>query len=88
MPGILKQNMILTLQEAWKNKDNDLHLNNYKEVLILASIIEKETSLEEEKPKNAGHLLRIQRILCYNVKITEQLKTRLVNEHGMIREIE
>jgi len=45
----MKKRMKSTLIEAWKNRDKDLDLNNYNDVLILASIIEKETSLNYEK---------------------------------------
>ena len=45
----MKKRMQSTLIEAWKNRDKDLNLNNYNDVLILASIIEKETSLNYEK---------------------------------------
>ena len=45
----MKKRMELTLLDAWKNRDKDLDLKNYKDVLILASIVEKETSLNYEK---------------------------------------
>ena len=45
----MKKRMQSTLIEAWQNRDKDLNLNNYNDVLILASIIEKETSLNYEK---------------------------------------
>ena len=49
----MKKRMQSTLIEAWKNRDKDLDINNYNDVLILASIIEKETSLNSEKSKIA-----------------------------------
>ena len=49
----MKKRMKSTLIEAWKNRDKDLDLNNYNDVLILASIIEKETSLNYEKSRIA-----------------------------------
>jgi len=45
----MKKRMKSTLIEAWQTRDKDLDLNNYNDVLILASIIEKETSLNYEK---------------------------------------
>ena len=45
----MKKRMQSTLVEAWQTRDKDLDLNNYNDVLILASIIEKETSLNYEK---------------------------------------
>ena len=49
----MKKRMQSTLIEAWKNRDKDLDINNHKDVVILASIIEKETSLNSEKSKIA-----------------------------------
>ena len=46
----MKKRMNLSLINAWKNRDKDLDLNNYNDVLILASLVEKETSLSYEKP--------------------------------------
>jgi len=46
----MKKRMSLSLTNAWKNRDKDLDLNNYNDVLILASLVEKETSLSYEKP--------------------------------------
>ena len=49
----MKKKMISTLINAWENRDKDLGLNNYDDVLTLASLIEKETSLSYEKSKIA-----------------------------------
>lgn len=49
----MKKKMNLALINAWENRDKDLNLNNYNDALILASLIEKETSLSYEKPKIA-----------------------------------
>ena len=49
----MKKRMQSTLIEAWKNRDKDLDINNHKDVVILASIIEKESSLNSEKSKIA-----------------------------------
>ena len=38
------------LDDSWRNKNRNVKLKNYRDVLILASIVEKETSLKEEKP--------------------------------------
>lgn len=43
-----------TVQEAWENRDPTVPLASPDELLVLASIIEKETSLDEERGKVAG----------------------------------
>jgi len=47
-----------TLEQAWNSRDLDLPLDSPYEMLILASIIEKETSLDEERPLVAGVFVR------------------------------
>ena len=42
------------LEEAWANRAPGLPLENPRELLILASIVEKETGKAEERPKVAG----------------------------------
>ena len=42
------------LQDAWSGKDNDLLLKSPYELLILASIIEKEAVVSHEKPRISG----------------------------------
>ncbi len=42
------------LEAEWANRDPDLPLRNPYEALILASIVEKETALPEERPLIAG----------------------------------
>ncbi len=46
------------LADAWKNRDENLPLKSPYELLILASIVEKETALAEEKPEVAGVFVR------------------------------
>jgi len=46
------------LLEAWEQRDKDLPLNTPEEALILASIIEKETGIPEERSKIAGVFVR------------------------------
>ena len=46
----MELDMQKVLEDLWKNKDKSVKLKNYREVLILASIVEKETSLKKEKP--------------------------------------
>ena len=42
------------LKNAWENRDKDLPLKNPYEMLILASIVEKETGLASERPQVAS----------------------------------
>ncbi|MBR6355293.1 MAG: endolytic transglycosylase MltG [Alphaproteobacteria bacterium] len=42
------------LQQAWDGRDADLPLKNKEELLILASIVEKETGVPEERPQVAS----------------------------------
>ena len=46
------------LQEAWERRDPDLPLATPYEALILASIVEKETGLAEERKQIAGVFIR------------------------------
>lgn len=46
------------LQESWQQRDEDLPLKTPYDALILASIVEKETALEEERPAIAGVFVR------------------------------
>lgn len=46
------------LAQAWKNKAKNLPLKNANEVLILASLVEKESAYVAEKPRIAGVLIQ------------------------------
>jgi UPF0755 protein len=50
--------MQIALDEAWQGRDIGLPLQSPYELLILASIVEKETALEEERGQIAGVLVR------------------------------
>jgi len=50
--------MQTALEEAWQSRDDDLPIETPYELLILASIIEKETSLDEERSLVAGVFTR------------------------------
>jgi UPF0755 protein len=62
---ILRQahaSLVRTLNAAWMSRDLSTPLRNIDELLIMASIVEKESGLKEELPKIAGlylHRLRI-----------------------------
>ncbi len=45
----MQKSMDIFLTEAWNNRDKDVLLKNKYEALVVASLIEKETSLLEEK---------------------------------------
>ncbi len=46
----MKQAMTETIDVEWENRDENLPLKNKQEAIILASIVEKETSIPEERP--------------------------------------
>jgi UPF0755 protein len=52
--GLAHDALVARLQEAWRNRSPDLLLKTDYEALILASIIEKETSLATERKLIAG----------------------------------
>ena len=49
-----KQALTKTLDTAWNERDADLPLKNKQEMLILASIVEKETGVASERPQVAS----------------------------------
>ena len=80
----MKKRMQSTLVEAWQTRDKDLDLNNYNDVLILASIIEKETSLNYEKSSVAQVFLNRLRL---NMKLQSDPTViyGIENELGIIK---
>ena len=45
----MQNNMTKTIDKYWENRDDDLPIKTKKEAIILASIVEKETGIEEER---------------------------------------
>lgn len=60
--GLMQQAMRNTLDVLWDSRDVDLPLNSKEEALILASIVEKETGVPEERKRVAGVFLNRMRI--------------------------
>jgi UPF0755 protein len=52
------QQMQVSLQQAWEQRDEGLPYETPYEALIMASIIEKETGIAEERPQIAGVFVR------------------------------
>ncbi|WP_273149985.1 endolytic transglycosylase MltG [Methylophaga thiooxydans] len=52
------QQMQQALDQAWENRDKDLPYQSPYEALIMASIIEKETAVADERPHIAGVFVR------------------------------
>jgi len=50
--------MTIALEQAWAGRQLDLPLRSAYDALILASIVEKETGLDRERPQIAGVLIR------------------------------
>ncbi len=64
------------LAEAWDGRDKDLPLDTPYEMLILASIVEKETGIASERPQIAGLFLR-------RLKVPMRLETDPTVIYGM-----
>ena len=54
----LYQHQTQNIEEAWSGKSSNLPYQDKYEMLIMASIIEKETAIEEERTKVAGVFVR------------------------------
>ncbi len=52
--ALMNQRQIATLEAAWSERDDGLPLSDPEEALVLASIIEKETALADERGLVAG----------------------------------
>lgn len=68
--------MQAALDEAWASRADDLPLKNADEALALASIVEKETGIAEERPAIAGVFVR-------RLKIGMRLQTDPTVIYGM-----
>ncbi|GHC06326.1 endolytic transglycosylase MltG [Thermomonas carbonis] len=66
----------VALDEAWATRAEDLPLKNADEALVLASIVEKETGIAEERPAIAGVFVR-------RLKIGMRLQTDPTVIYGM-----
>ena len=47
---LMKSSMKEAINNAWENRSPEVYISNIRDAVILASIIEKETSLTDEKP--------------------------------------
>ena len=56
------QAMAVALDAAWKGRDREVPVKNPDELLTLASVVEKETGIAEERPQIAGVFARRLRI--------------------------
>jgi UPF0755 protein len=58
----MKDDMNILLENIWQKRNKEIVIKNKKDLLILASIVEKETSVESERPLIAGlYLNRLQK---------------------------
>ena len=76
----MKKRMESMLINAWENRDKDLVLNNYNDVLILASLIEKETSLSYEKS-------RIAQVFLNRLRLNMKLQSDPTVIYGIKKEL-
>lgn len=85
--------MIITLDNYWNNKQKNLPLSNKEELLVLASIIEKETSIPEEYKHIAGIFInrlnkkmRLQAdpTVAYGITLGNYKLERLLNKRDLM----
>ncbi len=59
---VMRQRMIDALLHVWASRDSDCFLKNTDELVVLASIVEKETSVPDERGRVAGvYLTRLKK---------------------------
>jgi UPF0755 protein len=93
--GRMQKKMRDVLNDVWKNRADDLPFDTKREALILASIVEKETGLKEERGRVAavfvnrlrdGMLLQTDPTVVYGIEQEDGLMTRALMTRDLERD--